>query len=330
MVEASLYEKIGNDAVRCAACNHRCVIVNGKRGICGVRKNIGGRLFSLVYAKVVAEHVDPIEKKPLFHFLPGTLAYSISTVGCNFKCLHCQNFDISQWAEDAAPGRDVEPEEIVRRAVAADCCGVAYTYTEPTIYVEYALNVMKLARASGLKNVWVSNGYFSEETLALILPYLDAANIDLKFFSEENYNKICGAKLAPVLENLKRLVANNVHLEVTTLIIPKLNDSKKELSGIAKFIVSELGENTPWHVSSFYPQYKLSDLPPTSIEMVKKAYEIGRAAGLSCVYAGNILENSYCPLCRAILVERHGYIIHSKLIDKNCPSCGAKLFGWVL
>jgi pyruvate formate lyase activating enzyme len=334
MVEASLYKNLGNDIVQCVACCHRCKIANGKHGICGVRKNFGGRLFSLVYAKVIAEHVDPIEKKPLFQFLPGSLAYSISTVGCNFKCLHCQNAEISQWAGDDAPGKDVEPEEIVRRAIVAGCSSIAYTYTEPTVYIEYAFNIMKVAREKGLKNVWVSNGYFTEETFNLILPYLDAANIDLKFFTEENYSKICSAQLRPVLDNLKRLATAGVHLEVTTLVIPTLNDSKKELTGIARFIKNELGENVPWHVSAFYPQYKLQNLAPTPIRTIKKAYDIGRAEGLNYVYAGNTaeysLEHSFCPQCGATLVERFGYIVQSKLTEARCPACGAALNGWTL
>lgn len=292
MKEALLYKKLGQGKVQCSACNHHCVILENKRGICGVRENQNGKLYSLVYGKIIAEHIDPIEKKPLYHFLPGTFSFSIATVGCNFRCLHCQNADISQAPTmvgiPTAVGTNRTPEEIVESAIKNNCPSISYTYTEPTIFVEFALDCMKLAKEKGLKNIWVSNGYMTKETLDLVSPYLDATNIDLKAFTEKFYQEVCGARLQPVLENLIDIKKRKIHLEITTLIIPGKNDSEKELKGIAEFIKKELGKDVPWHVSRFFPQYKMSDTPPTPIEKILQAVEIGKKAGLNHVYAGNI------------------------------------------
>ena len=284
--EAILYEKLSGNKVRCGVCNHRCLIGDGKKGICGVRKNEKGKLYTLVYGKAIAENIDPIEKKPFFHFMPGTRSLSIATVGCNFRCMHCQNADISQ--TDFISGKDLLPERVVEDALENDCPSIAYTYTEPTIFVEYALDTMKLARKNKLKNVWVSNGYMTKETLDLIGLYLDAINVDLKGFTEKFYQEVCGAKLKPVLENLKRIKKKKIWLEVTTLIIPTKNDSPKELKNIAEFIKKELGAETPWHVSRFFPTYKMVDLLPTEVEKIYKAVDIGKKAGLKYVYGGNI------------------------------------------
>lgn len=287
MKQAILYEKLKkDDKVQCGVCNHRCIISSGKRGICGVRKNEKGKLYSLVYGKAIAENIDPIEKKPLYHFLPGTRTLSIATVGCNFRCLHCQNADISQ--AEFISGRDLPPEKIVEDALKYNCPSIAYTYTEPTIFVEYALDTMKLAKDKGLKNVWVSNGYMTKETLDLISPYLDAINVDLKAFTEKFYQEVCGAKLKPVLENLKDIKKRKIWLEVTTLIIPTKNDSVEELKNIAEFIKKHLGAETPWHVSRFFPTYKLTEVPSTDVEKIYQAVEIGKKAGLKYVYGGNI------------------------------------------
>jgi pyruvate formate lyase activating enzyme len=290
MKEAILYKKIDVQTVQCHVCDHRCVIKNNKRGICGVRENQNGMLFSLVYGKLIAEHIDPIEKKPLNHFLPGTFTYSIATVGCNFKCLHCQNADISQFAREQkvgsapmVPGRNVQPQEVVSAAIKSGCPSISYTYTEPTVFVEFALETMIMAKQKELKNIWVSNGYFTEETFKLIEPYLDAINVDLKFFHEESYAKICGARLAPVIETIKRLADSSVHQEITTLVIPGINDSDGELTDIARFI-AEVDSNIPWHVSAFYPAYKLTDKSPTSRFTLEKAQKIGLAAGLKFVF----------------------------------------------
>ena len=293
MHEALLYEKLDKKKVRCNACNHRCVIAQGKRGICGVRENQDGTLYSLVYGKIIAEHIDPIEKKPLYHFMPGTFSLSIATVGCNFRCLHCQNADISQISKERPEdveilGENLSPEKIVKHALDNKCPSISYTYTEPTIFVEFALDCMRLAKEEGLRNVWVSNGYMTKETLDLIGEYLDAANIDLKAFTEEFYQEVCGAKLKPVLENLIEIKKRRIWLEVTTLIIPGKNDSEKELKQIAEFIKKELGDDTPWHVSRFFPYYKMNDVPPTPIEKIYQAVEIGKKAGLKYVYPGNV------------------------------------------
>jgi len=257
--EAVLYKKLAENKVRCEVCNHRCFIDDKKKGICGVRKNEGGKLYSLVYGKAIAENIDPIEKKPFFHFLPGTKSYSIATVGCNFRCRHCQNADISQISKERAfkdsdliLGKDLPPEKVVENALNNNCSSIAYTYTEPTIFLEYALDTMKLAKKKGLKNNWVSNGYMTKKTLDLISPYLDAINVDLKGFDEDFYLEVCGAKLAPILENLKIIKRKKIWLEVTTLLIPTKNDSPKELKKIADFIVKELGPETPWHISRFF------------------------------------------------------------------------------
>ncbi|HUT96431.1 MAG TPA: AmmeMemoRadiSam system radical SAM enzyme [Candidatus Paceibacterota bacterium] len=289
MKEALLYKKLGGSKVQCNACNHKCVILDKKRGICKVRENRNGKLYSLVYGKIIAEHIDPIEKKPLYHFLPGTFSLSFATAGCNFRCLHCQNADISQVpTAGSVGGKTLIPEQIVQDALDGKCPSISYTYAEPTIFVEFALDCMKLAHKKGLKNIWVSNGYMTKETLDLIEAYLDAINIDLKAFTEEFYQEICGARLKPVLENLVDIKKRKIHLEITTLIIPGKNDSEQELKNIAEFIKKELGDEIPWHVSRFFPQYKLSDIPFTPVEKIYQAVEIGKKMGLKYVYPGNV------------------------------------------
>jgi len=320
--------------IQCQLCNRYCLISEGKTGICAVRKNIEGKLYSSVYGKVIVANIDPIEKKPLFHFLPGSLSYSIATVGCNFRCQHCQNADISQLAEktfgtDFIPGQDTKPEEIIDQAKASGCQSIAYTYTEPTIFAEYALDCMKLAKKAGLKNVWVSNGYTAKEAWPKLLPYLDAINVDLKFFTNEAYLKICGAKLQPVLDNLKLLHQKKIHLEITTLIIPGLNDTDHELMQIAQFIKNELSPDVPWHVSRFFPQYKLQGLNPTEEDLIYKAVSIGKEVGLNYVYGGNVmdetLENTYCPQCGELVIERRSYRIKRFDHEGHCNKCKEKI-----
>jgi len=331
MKQAILYQQLKNQNVRCQACNHCCIIVPGKRGLCGVRQNQNGKLYSLVYGKAAACNLDPIEKKPFFHFLPGTYSLSIATVGCNFSCLHCQNYDISQGPKETGEifGEDLLSEEIVKKAIELDAPSISYTYTEPTVFVEYALDTMKLAKKQGLKNNWVTNGYMTPETLELIAPYLDAANVDLKFFQDDLYQKICGAKLEPILNSLKLMKKYKIWVEVTTLVIPGYTDLGTQFEDIANFIKNELGAETPWHISRFYPTYKLTQSPPTPAELIHKAREIGKKVGLKYVYTGNILnddgENTYCPKCQSLVVQRLGYEITR--FDKNgkCPKCGEKL-----
>ncbi len=294
MKECYLYQKSG-DYYECKTCNHRCRIAPYRRGKCFVRENNRGKLYLLTYGRIIAENIDPIEKKPLMKFLPKTNSLSIASIGCNFNCLWCQNDDISQMPKGDIDrsaivneiGIETEPEQIVENAQKTMCPSISYTYTEPTIFLEFALDTMKLAKKVGLKNIWVSNGYFSKETLGLIAPYLDAINIDLKGFSNENYLKYSGAKLSPVLENIKDVFSRGIHLEVTTLIIPGINDSEKELSDIAHFL-SHVSNNLPWHISRFFPAYKMPNTQVTPIETLKKAEKIGKAAGLKYIYIGNI------------------------------------------
>ncbi len=332
MKEAMLYEKLEEEKVKCHLCPHSCVIKPGKRGICGVRENRGGVLYTIVYGKVVASHIDPIEKKPLFHFYPGSRSYSISTVGCNLRCLHCQNWEISQYTKlhsDVA-GEDVTPEDVVKRAEVTDCQSISYTYTEPTIYMEFAYDCARIAHEHGIKNVFVSNGFTSPEAIELIAPYLDGINVDLKG-DEEFYKKIAGARLGPVLDTIKIMKDKGVWVEVTTLIIPGLNDSEDFLKWTAEFIVS-VDPTIPWHVTQFYPAYKLTDRPRTPVSTLRKARDIGLKAGLKYVYEGNVPgeggENTYCPHCGELLIERFGFqLLKINMKNGKCNNCGTVIDG---
>ena len=333
MKEAMLYDKSGDGKVKCNLCNHRCAIAPLKRGVCGVRENREGILYSLVYNKAISRNIDPIEKKPIFHLFPGSKSFSVATAGCNFKCLHCQNSDISQMPrdQDRILGRDLEPKEIVSQALHYNCKSISYTYTEPTIFFEYACDTAELAHKQGIKNVFVTNGYMTKEALHTIRPYLDAANVDLKAFSDDFYKEICGAKLNFVLDSIRTLKEIGVWIEITTLIIPTLNDSEEELKSIAEFI-REVGEDIPWHVSAFHPTYKLLDRPRTSVKILNRAREIGMGVGLRYVYCGNIPgdngENTYCYNCKELLIQRYGYqILQNRVKDALCPDCGAKIDG---
>ena len=283
MKEALLYKKLTGRKVQCQACAHYCLISPGQRGICRVRENQDGKLYSLVYGKAIAVNIDPIEKKPLYHFLPNTYTYSLATVGCNFRCANCQNWQISQANQG---GQNLLPKKIVQEALNSHCPSISYTYTEPTIFLEYALETMKLAKEKGLKNIWVTNGFMSPQTLKLIIPYLDAANVDLKSFEESFYQKYCAGRLKPVLENLKALKKNGIWLEITTLIIPGLTDQEKMLKKIGQFIKKELDPETPWHISRFFPEvsWKMKKLPATPLESIEKAQQIGLKTGLKYVY----------------------------------------------
>jgi pyruvate formate lyase activating enzyme len=334
-MEALLYTPLENDAVRCGLCAHRCTIEPGRRGICRVRENQNGKLVSLVYGKLIARNVDPIEKKPMFHLLPGSLSYSIATVGCNFKCRFCQNADIAQMPADqqgAIVGTAVTPESIVAEARDKDCRSIAYTYTEPTVFFELALDTARRAKEAGLYNIFVTNGYMTGEALDMLLPVLDAANVDLKSFSEDVYRQTCGARLAPVKETLRRMKAGGVLLEVTTLLIPELNDAPAELEAMARFLAEELGPDTPWHLSRFHPTYRMTDRPLTPADTLNRARDIGMAAGLRYVYIGNVPggggENTFCPDCRNIVVNRFHYRSRTNLIDTNhCAYCNHVIDG---
>src|SRR6056297_256279 len=333
MIEARLYDKRANNQVVCRLCAHFCVISHGQRGRCGVRENRDGILYSLVYGHTIARHVDPIEKKPLYHFYPGSRSLSIATPGCNMHCHWCQNAGISQVSPDLKfpVGEAMSPEQIVATAHQSDSRSIAYTYTEPTIFFEYSLDTSRLARDAGIANVYVSNGYMSAEMLDLVHPYLDAVNIDLKAFRDPTYRQYAGARLQPVLDSLKRLHDLDIWLEVTTLIIPGINDDPQELTELAEFIVTELGADTPWHVSRFHPQYKLEHLPATPPATITQAVEIGRAAGLVHIYAGNLGldNNTLCSGCGACLIERRGFAVRRNRISaqNSCPDCGHRVAG---
>jgi pyruvate formate lyase activating enzyme len=333
MREAMFFEREGDTHVRCGLCRFHCLIKDGGRGICGVRENRGGTLMSLVYGKVCAEHVDPIEKKPLYHVLPGSASFSIATAGCNFHCRHCQNYSISQVSPHALiRGVPRTPGEIVEQAKATQCRSISYTYTEPTVFYEFAYDTAHLARKAGLKNIFVTNGYISKAALTKIAPVLDAANIDLKGFTEEFYRDVVHARLSEVLDSIIEYRRQGIWIELTTLLIPGLNDADSELQGIASFIMTHLGADTPWHVSAFYPTFQLTDRPRTPVATLQKAREIGLAAGLHYVYEGNVPgaggENTRCPSCSALLIERYGFsIIANKIRKGACPECGTVIAG---
>ncbi len=332
--EALLWERGPGGSVVCHLCAHRCRIRPGLRGICGVRENRGGTLVTLVADRVISDEIDPIEKKPFFHFLPGTLAYSIATVGCNFHCLFCQNYVISQWPRERPgplPGEPARPGQIVAAARAAGCRSIAYTYTEPTIFFELALETSRLAVTAGLRNLFVTNGYMTREALELVAPVLHGANVDLKSFSDRYYRKVCGATLAPVLETIRAMRELGVWVEVTTLVIPGLNDGDDELAALAGWLAS-LDPDMPWHVSAFFPAYRMTDVPPTPPPTLHRAARIGRRAGLRYVYTGNVpgdpWESTACPECGRRLLERRGFRVRDNcLVDGRCPVCRTVIAG---
>ena len=334
MKKAKFFKKLKNKIVQCQTCAHYCVISPGQRGICGIRENKNGELFLLTWGKAIAVNLDPIEKKPFYHFLPGTSSLSFATVGCNFSCPWCQNYEISQSTKDPQLkfrlpilGEDWPPKKLVKTALSLGAKSLSYTYTEPTVFFEYALDTMKLAKKAGLKNNWVTNGYMTEKVQKAIIPFLDAVNIDLKFFSQRKYQRYCRAKLTPVLKTIKEFFKAKVHIEITTLIIPKLNDSEKELSQIAQFI-ADLSPLIPWHISRFFPAYKFQDVSPTPFSAIEKAVEIGKKAGLKFIYTGNLpdsyLQDTICPKCKAVLIKRRGYKTEIVNLTKTgrCQKCG--------
>jgi len=330
MKEALFYEKLDKDLVRCFLCSHFCRIKDGEFGFCGVRQNISGILFILSYGRIVAAHVDPVEKKPLYHFLPGSSTFSIAAAGCNFRCGFCQNWQISQEPEKNTQAKEATPDEIVEAALANKCRSISYTYTEPTIFFEYAFDIAKLAKARGLRNIFVTNGYMGEEPLKMISPYLDAANVDLKFFKEASYRKICNAGLNPVLDSIKLMHGLGIWVEITTLVIPGENDSNEELKAIAGFIAG-IDKDIPWHVSGFHPDYKFSDHSPTPEPTLKKARQIGEDAGLNFIYAGNVSgfgSDTYCPGCKKMLLKRDIFsILDSNIKEGKCSFCGKAVPG---
>jgi pyruvate formate lyase activating enzyme len=329
-------------AVRCVACAHLCLIRPGRAGICRVRENRDGALVTLVYGQAVAANADPIEKKPLFHVYPGSVAFSIATRGCNFHCLHCQNWAISQAERDGltAPAFDLPPASVVAAAETAGARSIAYTYTEPTVFIEYVLATARLALDAGLANLLVTNGYQSLEALDLLAPVIAAANVDLKSFDDRFYRRVVGARLAPVLATLVGMRERDIWVEVTTLLIPGLNDNPEQLEALARWIVAELGPETPWHVSRFFPTYRLTDLDPTPVATIERAVAIGRGAGLCHVYSGNVSggdEDTSCAGCGDTLIRRRGFAAKPApaLTAGHCTRCGHVLagigmaeFGW--
>jgi len=334
MHQAILYRKKQNNRVVCDLCGHHCRVNEGEYGQCGVRRNVDGTLYSLVYGRLVAENIDPIEKKPLFHVIPGSLSYSISTVGCNFDCLHCQNASISSVDFSKANGRtamEKTADQVVHDAAACGCKSISYTYVEPTIFFEFAYDCCVAAHEKGLKNIFVSNGFMSRQATEMLAPKLDAINIDIKSFSEDFYKKVCSARLRPVLETVKLMKELGVWVEVTTLLIPGLNDSDEELAEIAGFIGS-VDPSIPWHVTAFYPAHKMTDPPPTSRSDLRRARKIGIETGLNYVYQGNVPgeggENSFCPACNAEVISRFGFQVRVNRLQNGCCSkCGEPIPG---
>jgi len=325
--EARLYEKLEDDAVQCSLCSHRCRIKDGRFGICGVRKNVEGTLDAMTYGKISAEAVDPIEKKPLFHFLPGSLSYSLGSVGCNFHCKHCQNWHISTKTYDEGVLRDLGPREGVGRALARGCASIAWTYNEPTIWHEYALDMGALARARGLGTVYVTNGYATEEALRELAPMLNAFRVDIKAFSDSFYREVAGARLEPVLDATVSAHELGMHIETVTLVIPGLNDSMEEMDALIRWVYENLGPDTPMHFTRFHPDYKMLDHAATPVETLEKIYEHARSVGIRFPYLGNVFghryENTRCPVCGALLIERSGYGLRFvNMEEKHCTECG--------
>jgi len=333
MKEALLYEKLADKLVHCFLCAHQCRIADQKYGICGVRQNLGGILYTHVYGKPITLCVDPIEKKPLYHFLPGSSSFSVATVGCNFHCGFCQNWEISQITIRSGrvfAGAEVSPEDIVEEALKNKCASISYTYTEPTIFFEYALDIAKLAKKKGLRNIFVTNGYMTKEALVMIKPYLDAANVDLKFFRDDSYRRVCAGSLEPVKESIRIMRELGIWVEVTTLVVPGENDSKEELGEIAKFLAG-VDKDMPWHISRFHPDYKFIDHQATSEDTLKMAENLGKNAGIKYVYVGNVYGwggDTHCPDCGKPLVKRIGLdILDNKIQQAACGYCQAKIAG---
>ncbi len=334
---ASYWIKKEGSTVKCQNCPHQCVLRDGQRGFCRVRENRGGKLYTLAYGNPCAVHIDPIEKKPLYHFLPGTNAYSIATAGCNLRCKHCQNYQISQVAPEETSNYKLQPKslvnEVIHRKRLYNISSIAYTYTEPSVFIEYMLDSAKIAKKEGIKNVYHSNGYLNKEPLLELIPYLDGANVDLKFFNNDSYREIASGSLEPVLDTLKRLKSGGVWLEITYLIIPTINDSKKEIKEMTSWVLNNLGDEIPIHFSRFYPTYKLENLPGTPLETVETAREIALEMGVKYAFVGNVPmgqpgENTYCPACKKLLIKRRGYyVLENNIQGSSCSYCGEKIAG---
>jgi pyruvate formate lyase activating enzyme len=326
-----LYEKVEDSKVKCYLCSRRCLIPDGLAGFCRVRKNESGKLYSLNYAKACAAHADPIGKKPLSHFYPGALVMSIATVGCNFRCQFCDNWDISQETEIA--GKNFPPEDVVKTAKEYGCQGISYTYTEPTIFFEYAYDTSILAHQQGFFNTFVTNGYMTPEAVRTISPYLDAATVDFKGGGDpEFYRKFSSVpSVEPIYETLKEMKAHNIHIEITNLVVPKIGDSIEQIKELATWIKKNLDQDTPFHLLRFHPNYELTDISSTEVKTLEEAYEAVKESGLNYVYLGNVpghkYENTYCPNCHEMLIKRYSFsIIKWNLTEEmSCPNCGKKI-----
>lgn len=333
LYDALLYDELEDGWVQCNLCAHRCKIQDGRRGICRVRENSGGKLYTLVYGNLISRNIDPIEKKPLYHFYPGSRSYSIATPGCNFRCEWCQNWQISQMPRimNLPEGKRIMPDEVVEQALATGCGSISYTYTEPTIFFEYSFDTAKLAKTKGLKNVYVTNGFMTPEMLEMIHPYLDAANVDIKAFRDESYRKLMGGRLEPVLESCRLMKSLGIWLEITTLVVPGMNDDPKELKDLATFIYQYLGSETPWHISRFYPQYKMTDRAPTEEKVLRETKIMAEKIGLDYIYIGNVYGSDYtkCKVCGQVLISRSGYSVSMVGINQEgqCKNCGTTLDG---
>ena len=330
---AQYWQKVKENIVQCLLCPRKCVLDVGQRGVCTVRINKDGKLYTLGYGNPVAVHIDPIEKKPFFHVAPGEPVFSLAVAGCNMRCIFCQNWQISQSRPDETQNYNLSPEEVVEKTIKSNCKFIAYTYTEPTVFYEYMLDIVKLAREKGIKNTMHSCGYINAEPLRELLKHMDAVNIDLKGFTEEFYAKIgLLAQLKPVLETLKIIKEDGIWLEITNLLIPGFNDDPKKIKEMCIWIKENLGDEVPLHFSRFIPNYKLQNLPPTPIEKLEEAYKIAKEVGLKYVYIGNVPghagENTYCPNCGKIIVKRIGYeILENNINDGKCKFCGYKIAG---
>lgn len=329
---ALYFKRLPDKVVKCLLCPKECVVPDGKKGFCRVRKNINGEYYTLVHSNPCAIHIDPIEKKPLYHFLPGTTALSLATAGCNFACKNCQNWTISQASPEETDNIEISPKKMVELAVEYKTPTIAYTYTEPSVFYEYMLEIAKLAHKNGVLNMYHSNGYLNQEPLKELIPYLDGANVDLKGLSESFYKEITGGTLKPVLDTLKTLKNNGVWLEITNLVIPTKNDDERMIKKMCEWIKNELGKDVPLHFSRFYPCYKLQNLHPTPVETLHKAAKIAKNAGLQYVYIGNVPgikeESTFCPKCERLLIERRGYrILQINIKDGQCKFCKIRIPG---
>lgn len=328
-VKAKLYDQL-NGKVNCKVCQHRCIVSPGRRGFCGTRENIDKDFYSIIYAAASSVAVDPIEKKPLFHFYPGSTILSLGTVGCNFRCKYCQNWNISQKTLEEINTQEILPEKAIQLTMENRCKSIAWTYNEPTIWLEYTYDCARIAHKENIKTVYVTNGYMTPETLELIGPHLDAANVDLKSMSNEFYKELCGARLEPVLENIIWMYENNIHLEVTNLLIPGYNDSEEDIQALVKFMAEEVGVEVPLHFTRFFPHYQLNQVPPTDLKVMDMAYDLAKKAGLRYVYLGNVSDSTkqstYCYDCGEPIIMRDGYQIKMNLEkNKKCSSCGTKI-----